>query len=222
MGLRNNTDDIKAVYLLTYMSIRSCYESYLDRLGYSITTFNDGNYTVGQWSGEDGEEGPPYVLLPTFYNVWKQDFEHVKVSHTAEDMGTLCFQFMNHHKYAIGMSADSFADNSLFIYTPKDEVPGNVDKEESINEGEEYECNGRNNFRWSLSWAPTHEESQTDRLLDPDAKSDEIAQAYLHVEMTRSQQLLCSELKLMARHEGQSKVSHSECHYVFSKLRPKL
>ncbi len=55
VGLRNNTDDTDAVYLPTYMSIRSCYASYRDKLGYSLETFNDGNYKVGEWSGEDGD-----------------------------------------------------------------------------------------------------------------------------------------------------------------------
>ena len=128
VGLCNNTDDIEAVYLPTYMSIRSCYASYLDRLGYSITTFNDGNYKVGQWSGEDGEEGPPSVSLPTFYNVWKQDFVYIKVSSPAEDECTLCFPFMNHHKYAIALLADSLTDNSLFIVTPMMMSPGSKTK----------------------------------------------------------------------------------------------
>ena len=71
---------------------------------------------------------------------------------------------------------------------------------------------------------PTEEESQMERLLDPDAESGDkamehckqmIAWAYLHVEMVRAQRLLYSELILMARHDGKSKVSHSECHHTF-------
>ena len=76
VGLCNNTDDIETVYLLTFMSIGSCYASYLDRLGYSITTFNDGNYKRGMRSHP-------------LYNVWKRDFGHIKVSRPAEDVCTL-------------------------------------------------------------------------------------------------------------------------------------
>jgi hypothetical protein len=47
------------------------------------------------------------------------------------------------------MSADSLADNSLFIDTPEDEFPGIEDKDESSNEEEEYECDGGNNSQRS-------------------------------------------------------------------------
>ena len=126
--LCDNTDDIDVVYLPSYLSMCSCYASYLDRLGYSITTFNDGNYKVGSWSGEVGEDAAPYVSLPTFYNVWKCDFAHIKVSRPTEDMCTLWFQFMNHHKYSIGILTDSLTDSFLFFDTPNNK--GESDDEE--------------------------------------------------------------------------------------------
>jgi hypothetical protein len=220
VGLRNSTDDTDAVYLPTYMSICSCYASYLDKLGYSLETFNDGNYKVGEWSGEDGEVAPPYVSLPTFYNIWKRDYGHVKVCHPAKDICTLCFQFMNHHKYSTGLSADSLADCSLFIDTPKqgEEEYGKQDEDE-------FESDRESNQQMKPKVdKPTEEESQNERLLGPDAQSDDnaletheqmIARAYCHVEMARVQRLLYSDLILRARNDVNNKLNHLERSYTF-------
>lgn len=45
-GITNSTADIDRVYLPTWMSLRGCYASYLDDLGYDVKQYNDGNYEV--------------------------------------------------------------------------------------------------------------------------------------------------------------------------------
>ena len=109
------------LFLPTHMSLRGCYASYLQRLGYNITYYNDGNYSVGEWKSpnEDNDAdavAPPYVSLNCFYSVWQRDFGHIKVSKPSEDICNLCVAFANRHKYQLASEqANSSADGELFI-----------------------------------------------------------------------------------------------------------
>ena len=96
------------------------------------------------------------------------------------------------------MLADSLADCSLFIDTPEqgEEEYGEEDEDE-------FESDRESNQQTKPEVdTPTEEESQNERLLGPDAQSDDnaletreqmIARAYCHVEMARVQQLLYSD-----------------------------
>ena len=47
--LRDKEDN--SIYLPMNMSIRNCYSTYLDGIGYEVKNFGDGNYRV-KWKGE--------------------------------------------------------------------------------------------------------------------------------------------------------------------------
>ena len=82
--------------------------------------------------------GATLCFIAYILHIWKRDYGHVKVSHPAEDICTLCIQFINRHKYSTGMSADSLADCSLFIDTSKqgEEEYGEEDEDEFESERE--------------------------------------------------------------------------------------
>jgi hypothetical protein len=117
-GTKTQGDDHDVVYLPPSFVIRNCYGRYLDELGYDITTYGDGSYKV-DFHGE-GEEHP-YVTLSTFYNIWKRDFGHIKVSKAVEDICKKCYQFSQCHKFHVGSTTNSTVDGSLFTVDPEEE-----------------------------------------------------------------------------------------------------
>jgi hypothetical protein len=107
------------------MSLRGCYSSYLSCLGYNVTFYNDGNYTVGDWASPDedvdNDANPPqYVSLSCFYSVWQRDYGHIKVSKLSEDICNLCVAFANRHKYQLSEANNSSADGELILKEPPD------------------------------------------------------------------------------------------------------
>ena len=131
-GVRNNTEDVNVLYLPTWYTLRGMYRNYLESIGYSLEFFNDGNYRVGEWSGDEGDVKHPYVSLGSFYSLWKKEFAHIKVSKPSEDICTLCHCFANRHKYCIGSTANSSADATLFLpeYMPDAETVQSDEEED--------------------------------------------------------------------------------------------
>ncbi len=44
---------------------------------------------------EDGNEGKEFVLLRTYFDFWKRDYPHLKISRLVEDICPYCFAFSN-------------------------------------------------------------------------------------------------------------------------------
>jgi hypothetical protein len=67
-------------------------------LGYDVRTTATGGLVV---TAEEGKEADPgeYVSLPTYFNMWKQDFINLKVSRPAEDICKECYVFANRHRH---------------------------------------------------------------------------------------------------------------------------
>jgi hypothetical protein len=197
VGLKNSTDNIDQLYIPTHMSLRGCYSSYLSRLGYSVTFYNDGNYTVGDWASPDEDVGnkanpPQYVSLSCFYSVWQRDYGHIRVSKPSEDICNLCVAFPNRHKYQLS-EANSSADGELFLKEPPDLTADfgsddEWDEEDLVRQPKE-----------ESTLEPTEqipqEKSKVDELMedegaaadDPELERREqmICRAYKHVEMAR-------------------------------------
>jgi hypothetical protein len=226
VGLRNSTEDIDKVYLPTYMSIHGCYAMYLNQLGYDIKTHNDGSYEVSVSAAEDGDKEPtippPYVSLPTFYNVWRKDFGHIKVSRPSEDICNQCCAFANRHRYKSGPddSPNSEADASLFLEPPPfSDFDSDSDEEEEYNNDKpEEEPTIESNEQ------PTQKSAVQELLENNDAVAEDptleereqmIGRAYLHVEMARAQRVLYANLISKARRDALDKVEHNKRTYTF-------
>jgi hypothetical protein len=76
-------DDDKAVYLPFSMGIRSCYYRYLKEQGYSVKVNQDGSLETTPLPG--GQE-KPIISLATYYNIWKRDYDYLKVSRPVENI----------------------------------------------------------------------------------------------------------------------------------------
>jgi len=124
----NNTDDIEAMYLPTHMSICSCYMSYLNRLAtpslYSMTLNTELDNGLERMWTRHHHMFHFLSITMFYYNVWKCDFWHIKIRNLTKHVCALCFQIMNRHKYSIGMSTHSLADNSSSLMPLKMKSPG--------------------------------------------------------------------------------------------------
>ena len=84
-------------------------------LGYHVRSNAKGAVIV---KGSDGKEVdyPEFILIMTYFNVWKRDSPHLKVSRPVEDICPYSFAFTNHHRYfsnqAFGQLGTSNADGS--------------------------------------------------------------------------------------------------------------
>jgi hypothetical protein len=228
VGLKNSTNGIDQLYLPTHMSLRGCYSLYLSCLGYSVTFYNDGNYTVGDWDSPDEDvddeaNSPQYVSLSCFYSVWQCNFGHIKVSKPSEDICNLCDAFANRHKYQLSEEANSSSDGELCLKEPPDLTNYNSDDEW----GEEYWAS-IGQPKEKSTFEPTEqipqEKSKVDELMeDEGAAADDpalerreqmICRAYKHVEMARVQRLKYTNLIHKARQDSLGNVVHSKRTYT--------
>jgi len=99
-------DDEDAVYLPFSMGIRSCYYRYLQEQGFDVKVNPDGTFKTTPTAGVQQK---PFVSIATYYNIWKRDYDHIKVSRPVEDICALCYQFAHRAKYmtCLGVSHNS-------------------------------------------------------------------------------------------------------------------
>ncbi len=93
---RSNCDDTEdMVYLPILMGYRNCYKGYKDGLGYRVQSNAKGDINVK----EVGDKGKEFVLLQTFFDFWKREYPHLKISRPVEDFCPYCFAFLNQHRH---------------------------------------------------------------------------------------------------------------------------
>jgi hypothetical protein len=94
------------------MGIRPCYYRYLQEQGYSVKVNQDGSYKSTPLPG--GQE-KPIVSLSTYYNIWKRDYDYLKVCRPVEDICSLCYQFAHRAKYmsCLGVSQTTNSNNNV-------------------------------------------------------------------------------------------------------------
>jgi hypothetical protein len=74
---RSNRDDTEdMVYLPISMGYRNCYKQYMDGLGYRVRSNAKGAINVE----EVGDEGKEFVSLRTYFDFWKREYPHLKIS----------------------------------------------------------------------------------------------------------------------------------------------
>jgi hypothetical protein len=68
-------------------------------LGYNVRTTAMGNFAVT--ADDEGKEVDPgdYVSFPTYFSLWKRDFNNLKVSRPADDICKDCYVFANRHRH---------------------------------------------------------------------------------------------------------------------------
>jgi len=98
-GHANRDDNIEVIYLPISMGYRSCYKRYMKALGYNVRTTAMGGFAVTV--DDEGKEVDPgdYVSFPTYFSLWKRDFNNLKVSRPAEDICKDCYVFANRHRH---------------------------------------------------------------------------------------------------------------------------
>jgi ribosome-binding protein aMBF1 (putative translation factor) len=98
-GHANRDANIEVIYLLISMGYRSCYKRYMKALGYNVRTTATGGLVVT--ADDEGKEVDPddYVSLPTYFSLWKRDFNNLKVSRPAVDICKDCYVFANRHRH---------------------------------------------------------------------------------------------------------------------------
>ncbi len=95
----SSNNNIDVTYLPISMGYRSCYKRYMKALGYNVRTTSTGNNVVTA-DDEDKEVDPgDYVSFPTYFSLWKRDFNNLKVSRPAEDICKDCYVFANRHRH---------------------------------------------------------------------------------------------------------------------------
>ena len=191
--------------------------------------YNDSNYSVGERSGDVGDVKHPFVSLGSFYSLWKTEFAHIKVSKPSKDICTLCHCFANCHKYCIGSTANSSADETLFRpeYTPDEETvqSDEEDNEEQSTEGGRKGADAEEEPKEDEPKAGSEEQecSEIERILGADSVSGDkdlesreqmIGRAYLHVEMACAQRLLYNRLTAKARSDAEQKKPHTQRTYT--------
>jgi hypothetical protein len=99
-GRTNRDDNIDLIYLPISMGYRSCYKRYMKALGYDVRTTAMGGFVVTA-ADDEGKEVDPgeYVTFPTYFSLWKRDFNNLKVSRPAEDICKDCYVFANRHRH---------------------------------------------------------------------------------------------------------------------------
>jgi hypothetical protein len=182
------------------MSIRNCYGRYLDGLRFEVEHFSNENYNV-TWKGE-GEQ-PNYPDLTTFFNIWRRDFGHIKVSRSIEDICEQCFKFANRHHFMKINDVTSAADDVLFTDDPEDgngdkqevgdDTPLPDDLEERYDSDEEDEAGEDDSFEEKPPSAqnppkPTPNEEGEDVIEDDSEDGEETAEQKA---MTVNQQIIC-------------------------------
>ena len=78
-----------------------------------------------------------FVLIATYFNVWKRDSPHLKVSQPVEDICPYCFAFTNCHRYL---------SNHLFGQLGTGYDNGNDSKEDNDEEGDLMEITHNNSL----------------------------------------------------------------------------
>jgi hypothetical protein len=98
---REDTEDM--VYLPISMGYRNCYKRYMDVLGYRVRSNAKGAISVK----EVGDNGKEFVSLQTYFDFWKSEYPHLKISRPVEDICLYCFAFSNWHRYLASHSYQS-------------------------------------------------------------------------------------------------------------------
>ena len=99
-GHANRDDNIEVIYLPISMGYRSCYKRYMKALGYNVRTTATGGLVVkADDEGKDEVDPGDYVSFPTYFSLWKRDFNNLKVSRPAEDICKDCYVFANRHRH---------------------------------------------------------------------------------------------------------------------------
>jgi len=98
-GHANRDNNIEVIFLPISMGYRSCYKRYMKSLGYNVRTTATGGLVVS--ADDEGKEVDPgdYVSLPSYFSLWKRDFNNLKVSRPAEDICKDCYVFADHHRH---------------------------------------------------------------------------------------------------------------------------
>ena len=207
------------VWLPSYFTFRNCYGRYMDGLGYEVEFCGSGSYRV-HWKGADDAEQPRYVQMTTFYNIWKRDYPHVKVSRAVKDTCVLCYQLAHRHNFMIDHTCNSTADTCLFV----DELDDDEEEPGEDCEEEEEEIDNRDNTVEKEPEVEPREidvsESHDDDLNDyvDSATLDRermLARANLHVKMADAQRMLYVLLVHKARVDSRLKKPHSQRCYTF-------
>lgn len=192
----------------------------------------NGNYTVvHQGVGEP----QPYAQLAKFYNIWKCDYGHIKVSRVAEDISEPCHQFAHCHNFMHHQSTlNSIADATLFT---KDTIEDAEDANDPSNGDNvsKYEDDDNDNAstqqptvkkaplsnqpsRQQPSMQPWIREVEDDiKIIDENTRQHKemIEMAPLHVKMAMVQRLVYVTLVHMARQHAHINLPHNICTYTF-------
>jgi hypothetical protein len=95
-SIRDDEEDI--VFLPACNSKRSCYERYLNELGWYVTqTHANGKMDIEKLAGV--EEHHPIVCFTTYLNFWKREYSYLRVSKPSEDLCPICFRYSNRHRH---------------------------------------------------------------------------------------------------------------------------
>ena len=89
VGRFNRDDKEDMVYLPISMGYRNCYKRYMDGLGYQVRSNAKGAINVE----EVGDKGKEFDLLQTYFDFWKREYPHLKVSRPVKDICPNCFAF---------------------------------------------------------------------------------------------------------------------------------
>ena len=103
LGLSNRKESVENVYLPISMGYCNCYKHYMTMLGYEVCCKVIGAMMVVGQNGKPVEHG--YLSFTSYYNLWKSNFLHLKVSRPIEDICQYCFVFANRHRYLANHSA---------------------------------------------------------------------------------------------------------------------
>jgi hypothetical protein len=86
------------VYLPISIGYRNCYQQYMSRLGYNVSTKPNGAIVVEE-VGDDEDNHNEYVSFTTYCRKWKKDYPQLKVSRPVEDICQYCYVFAHRHRY---------------------------------------------------------------------------------------------------------------------------
>lgn len=85
-GHANRDDTTDMVYLPISMGYRNCYQRYMSRLGYNVSTKPNGAIVVEEVGEDDVDNPNEYVSFTTYCRKWKKDYPQLKVSRPVEDI----------------------------------------------------------------------------------------------------------------------------------------
>ena len=95
LTIRDNNDTAK--YLPSNMSKRGCYRQYCQQRGEIVVTSHDGSCTLDNIDNVNNNK--ECISWCYFFNYWKSNFSHLKVSKPSHDIYKECYIFFNCNKY---------------------------------------------------------------------------------------------------------------------------